>query len=368
MRTISLFPVHSFDIITSALVVILATLALAKAYEIYRSDKENIRYNYLLWVAWVLFAFSVSRAGGHLLKYALLFSGHEHLWTRLSPVVGGFNSIAFVLIGAVTLFFHRIQTIFIRMVQDRQKIEKISLDLLQLNQDLEAIVFERTTAELALKIAHKVRNPAMIIGGLVRRILKDLPPDDSLRNRMEKIFEQVQKLETLVQEFEQLMAKRSYFFTTIELNELVKSAIEMIQPEIEEKGIQLQLKLSTSKLTFKGNARLIKVALVHVIRNAIEATPSGGEIWVETGIKDSRLFVRIRDSGRGIPKEIMAHIFEPFYSTKERGTGLGLPYVRQIVQEHRGRITIRSAPGEGTEVTMAFPTHLTELSGAQEGR
>ncbi len=341
--------------------VILATLALSRAYEIYFSDEENIRYNYLLWIAWVLFAFSVSRAGGHLLKYALLFSGHEHLWIRLSPVVGGFNSMAFVLIGAVTLFFHRIQAIFLRMVEDRQKIEKISLDLLQLNQDLEAIVFERTTAELALRIAHKVRNPAMVIGGLVRRILKDIPPDDPNHSRMEKIFEQAQRLEALVKEFEDLMSKRSYFFETVELNELVKSAVEIIRPEIEEKGLLLNLVISPEPLHFKGNARLIKVALIHVIRNAIEATPVGGEIRIQTGIDNGRLFVSIKDTGRGIPKEVMAHIFEPFYSTKERGTGLGLPYVRQIVREHRGRIEIRSDPGKGTEVVMAFPTHLREL-------
>jgi len=125
-----------------------------------------------------------------------------------------------------------------------------------------------------------------------------------------------------------------------------------------EKRLWLEARFCAGRLLFKGHEQLIKVALVHILRNAIEACRKGDRIIVETAHKGGYVYVTIRDTGPGIPPEIMPYIFKPFYSTKGKRTGLGLPYVKQIIEEHRGKIHIESQPGQGTKVTIALPTHL----------
>ena len=362
----SLFPVWIVDFFGSAAMILVSALCVAKAYENSKKNPDSPLAAYILWFSMALFAFSGSRSIGHMVKYVLIYLGRSDLWHRLSPISGSINTIAFVGISSVTLFFHRMQKIIEKMEQDRIKIEKTTKELLKLNEDIEAVVSERTKSELALRIAHKIRNPVMIIGGLIRQLMKKSCTDrdeEHFRHYLEKILEQAKKLESLVSTFENLRARSQEAFVDIDLNELAEEAIEVIAPDAEKKGIILMFERTAKPLTFRGNPHLLKIALLHILRNAIEACGHGDSIAITTGIEGGKLFLEVKDSGPGIPSEILKHILKAFYTTKEGKTGLGLPYVNQIIKEHRGELKVDSVQGAGTTVRIYLPTHGPELGG-----
>jgi signal transduction histidine kinase len=103
------------------------------------------------------------------------------------------------------------------------------------------------------------------------------------------------------------------------------------------------------------DANQIKQALVNLIKNAMQATTRGGTLTVETGQNPDDVWVSVADTGGGIPKEQVNHIFEPFYTTKEKGTGLGLMIVQRIVRQHRGHIELESREGQGTTFRIWLP-------------
>ncbi len=358
MIALPLWIICAVDIVGSIGMMIFGFLAFKKTLSIHALDPNNPRYSYLCWVCGTLMVFAFVRGGGHILRYVLLALHEAGLWFAISPYIGALNTLSFMLIVGVTLFMRDVERICIRINREREKLEHMSREILELNRDLEQIVSERTVSELALRIAHRVRNPVMVIGGLIRRLAKECPGDERLADKFRHILEQVDRLEEIVREFEDLMESQLALFRTEDLNRLVQSAVNLVLAEAEEKGVELKARYSEGPLPFKGHGQLIKVAVVHILRNAIEACGPGDRIEVETGLEKGKAFVIVKDTGPGIPPEIMAHIFKPFYTTKGKRTGLGLPYVKQIIEEHRGTIEIKSEPGQGTEVKITLPTYL----------
>lgn len=359
---LSLYPLWALDIAGSLAMLLFSVLCMRQVMVLYRRDREDALNTYLLWLITALFAFCIFRSVGHLVKYLLVFAGFPEIWSAVSPLSGGLITVAFVVIFAVTLFFRNVLVFMNRMTSDRARIESTSRQLLSLNQDIESVVSDRTRAEMALNLAHEIRNPVMIIGGMLRRLNRaaseDARPSEAYRR---EIKQQVDQLESLVARFEDMQSASREHFKTVELNALLQDVLEIVRPEAEDKGITLELLASPYRLPFLGNQQYIKAALLHLLRNSIEACRAGDHVQVRT-IRDARgVVARIEDNGPGIPKHVLEHVFEPFYSTRDGATGLGLPYVRQIIQEHRGEIRVDSSPGQGATVELVLPSHLTEF-------
>lgn len=362
MISLSLYPIWGFDIAGSLAMLFLSSLCMRQVMILYKQDREDALNTYLMWLISALFAFCIFRSVGHLVKHLLVFSGHPDIWTWIAPLSGGFNTIAFIVIFAVTLFFRNVLIFMNRMTSDRIKIETTSRQLLSLNQDMEFVVSDRTRAEMALNLAHEIRNPVMIIGGLLRRLYRTASEESEQGQKyQQEIKNQIDQLESLVAGLEDIQSVSQDHFKTVELNELLRDAVEMVRPEAESKGIEMSYQPSTTKLPFKGNQQYLKVALLHLLRNGIEACSAGNYIKISTELSRRGLLVRIRDDGPGIPKQVLEHIFEPFYSTRDGATGLGLPYVSQIIKEHRGEIRITNNQGKGVTVELQIPSHLNEL-------
>ncbi len=362
MQFWSLSPVWFIDFCGSAVMIILSAQCLFLVRRLFSKDPESPLANYLFWFVGAIFAFSASRSLGHIIKHLLYFSDQSDLWRQLVPISGSINSMTFVVIASATLFFHRMQTIMERMNRDRERIEKTSHEIFELNKNIESIVFERTKAEIALRMAHEVRNPAMIIGGLLRRLLINAS-DDCIeeKERLEKVIEQVRKLETLVTSFEKVRPDLEKKIVPLELNQLVEETLEILQPEANQKDITILLDRSSAGLNIQGNSQLLKIAIMHVIRNAIDACETGNTVQITTELTGRGIELKIQDDGPGIPEELLHHIYEPFYLTKEGETGLGIPYVKQILTEHKGTISIISKEKVGTTVEIVLPTHLALL-------
>jgi len=360
MITLPISPLLLVDILGSALVLVLSWAAFINTRKLLANDPENALWLFLYWLTLALVAFGISRALGHIVGHILVFAGQEALWRQLRPYSGGLNAILSIVIASVTLFFHNIQKLYRRMVADHQHLETTSHEILSLNKEMEALVMERTMSEMALGIADGIRNPLHVIGGFSNRLLKKTAEDDPARNWALAIAEAAKRLEQMVERFENLAEDKKSFFSQEDLNKIVRGILEMQQAVFERRRVHLVTGFHPSPAYSQVNKHLLKVAIAHLVRNALEATPAQGEIHVTTAVDVSYTSLVIQDTGRGMSPEVLTRIFEPYFTTKIGGTGLGMVFVRQIIDEHRGTINLESEAGQGTTVTIRLPIRFTE--------
>jgi len=237
-----------------------------------------------------------------------------------------------------------------------QEIEAINADLTELNQELETIGAERTMSLIALTVADRIRNPASMIGARCRRILSREKLSDELRKSLKYILEGADKLDKIVKDFETFLKSRQSKFVKDDFNKIVESVSLVGEKEATYKGIAMEVKISVDPLKINMQKDLLRVAIFHIVRNAIEATAEGGKVTVETGRDNDYVILNVSDTGYGIPEKEVGNVFKPFFSTKESGYGLGLPLVKQIITEHLGEVIVSSKPGQGSTFRIKFPT------------
>jgi PAS domain S-box-containing protein len=241
-----------------------------------------------------------------------------------------------------------------------KEIEAVNADLTELNRQLETVGAERTMSLMALTLADKVRNPASMIGARCRRLLGKDDVPESLRQGIQYIMEGAEKLDNIVREFEALLKNRQSKFKNDDFNRIVESVASIIEKDASYKGVRMSLNISVEPIRINMQNDLLRVALFHVMKNAVEATPEGGMITVETFSDGNSVGFTVSDTGAGIPQGEIENVFRPFFSTKERGFGMGLPLVKQIISEHLGEVNVRSMPGQGTTFEMLFPIRWKE--------
>lgn len=248
--------------------------------------------------------------------------------------------------------------------QERDKlmkeIEVVNADLTELNRQLETVGAERTMSLMALTLADRVRNPAAMIGARCRRLLDKEDVPESMRQGIRYIMEGAEKLDDIVKDFEALLKNRQSKFKNDDFNRIVERVASIIEKDAVYKGVRMTLNISVEPLRINMQKDLLRVALFHLMKNALEATPEGGMITVETFRDGDNVGFTVSDTGHGITQGEIENVFRPFFSTKESGFGMGLPLVKQIISEHLGEVNVRSVPGQGTTFEMLFPVRWKE--------
>ncbi len=241
-----------------------------------------------------------------------------------------------------------------------KELDKVNAELLELSRDMESLVHERTVVEFALRIADKIRNPATVIGGLARIVLKRLPKDFPDREKIEAIYLEAQKLEAIVKDFEGLARQQERFLTQVVLQDLVREILDAWEPNFEKKGINLRFHTAKEPIKIRANPRTLKVAILHILKNAVDASPAGSDLEVNVEKIDGRPVLEIVDQGPGISSDVKTRLFKELVTTKPSGTGVGLIMVHHIMKEHQGQVHIESSPGKGTRVRLIFPERWKE--------
>jgi signal transduction histidine kinase len=352
--------VQVIDIVGSGLVLILSWAAFRCCRSLVARDMDNALWLFLYWLSLAMLAFGVSRALGHISGHLLIYAGQEALWKQIRPYSGGLNAIISIIIASVTLFFYNIQRLYRRMAADHSHLEATSQEILALNREMEALVMERTMSEMALGVADGIRNPLHVIGGFSNRLVRKTAPDDPARNWALAISEAAKRLEDMVAKFESLAQNKKSFFSQEDLNKVVREIVEMLHGEFDRRHLHLVTGYHPYPVYAQLNKHLLKVAIAHLLRNALEATPAQGEIRLSTSQDQDQATLVIQDTGKGMAPEVVTRVFEPYYTTKVGGTGLGMVFVRQIVDEHRGTINLESEMGVGTTVTIKLPVRFFE--------
>jgi len=211
--------------------------------------------------------------------------------------------------------------------------------------------------EMTAGVAHEIRNPLGIISStseLLRERLNRYEPDNRLA---QIIVEEANRLNAKVSEFLDFARPREPNLQPCELNRVLDRSLELLHPEIDRLHIAVDREYQTDGKVQAADPGLLHQAFLNLVLNAIQAMPDGGTLHVSvtSGPYIEGTEILVQDTGEGIEPETLKKVFNPFYTTKEKGSGLGLPIVKSIIESHRGHIRINSAPGEGTSVIIQLP-------------
>jgi two-component system, sporulation sensor kinase E len=226
----------------------------------------------------------------------------------------------------------------------------------------ETIHSERLSALtlLAAGVAHEIGNPLNSLHihmQLLERKLRRLP--EAVRGDLQSAVEvakgEIQRLDSIVQQFLGAIRPAQLELRLENLNTLLKESVDFLGPEILDRDIRVDALLRTDLPLAEVDRTQIKQAFFNVIKNAVQAMLPGGVLQIETALEGPFLRVTFRDTGGGIPSANMSHVFEPYFTTKKNGSGLGLLIVRRIVREHGGEIDLVSHEGEGLECIIRLP-------------
>jgi len=245
----------------------------------------------------------------------------------------------------------------------------LALDNARAHQRLEAAFDElRTTqeqlveatrlaavGEVAAHVAHEIRNPLVNIGGFANRILKRPEDREGNRQKAQIIFKEVLRLENILRDVMDFAAPGLQRLELTQLNDVVRSTCELLDMDVAGKSLHLSLDLHPDLPATRFDPSRIKQVVLNLMRNAIEASPEGGEIRITTWPENGRLGLAVRDNGPGIPAEQRPDLFKPFVTTKRGGSGLGLSATKKIIEDHGGAIEVDTEPGRGATFRVYLP-------------
>ena len=210
--------------------------------------------------------------------------------------------------------------------------------------------------DVARSISHEIKNPLTPISLSISRIRKKIYDEGKSKDFYDECFstieEEIESLRRLASEFSEFARMPKPQFKEENLNSIVNSTFAMFQ--FNEKGVVIELDLEIDLKTVRIDREQIRRVLTNLINNAIDASQSGSKINIKSFEEDNTVYLEIKDSGSGIKKELLDKVFEPYFTTKSRGTGLGLPIVKRIIEEHSSEIQVFSKESEGTTFKIKF--------------
>lgn len=212
---------------------------------------------------------------------------------------------------------------------------------------------------IAAGIAHEVRNPlnALQINlSILEQELSEQIPDKSSHvfEVVRKIANELRSLDNFVTEFLRYARPPRLKLEPVAVRPLLTDLATFIGPECAKKGVALSVTGEGGPGTVPADGFQLKHAILNLVLNALQSTPAGGSISIESKGEAGRLEIAVRDTGEGIAPDLLGRVFDAFFTTREGGTGLGLPIARRIVEGHGGRLEVASRPGEGTTATLSL--------------
>jgi signal transduction histidine kinase len=230
-----------------------------------------------------------------------------------------------------------------------------------------ALANERLAAigKMAAHVTHEIRNPLSSIGLNIELLEEELAAgkvSGEARSLLTSITREVQRLENLSEEYLRVARLPQPRMEADDLASTVRDIVQFAKPEMDRAGIELVLEVAEEVPPALFDESQIRQALLNMMRNAREAMPSGGRIDVSVKADGMSVVVGVDDRGAGIPDDVRARIFDPFFSTKGEGTGLGLAITRQIVEAHGGSIACEAREGGGTSFRILLPIAPQRLS------
>ncbi|MGN4126458.1 ATP-binding protein [Lysinibacillus sphaericus] len=370
-----------YDPNTEEIVAQIATLNHDMAHELYVSQEQEKSQSFNAYDH-LPYAVIVSDASGIILglnKYAemylkieksqLLHKAHQHIFDSFSMKKGQITTYLSKLMGdkhanihvvdetqvsstcyyEISSIFDEYNNIIVTVINDETEKK-------QLQHKIEHQQALNVVGQMAASIAHEIRNPLTSLKGFTE--LLKLNADEESSMYLSVIDSELQRMEQILSELLVLSKPTSMKVELIELNHIVKQVIEFMLPDALMKKIMIQYISSSTQVYIGGNENRLKQVFMNLIKNAMESMHNGGTITVEMNVIDCTLVeLMVKDEGSGMDNNTIQNLFQPFYTTKSTGTGLGLAFVKKVIEEHEGVIGVNSEIQKGTCFHMQFPLY-----------
>jgi len=246
----------------------------------------------------------------------------------------------------------------------------------ELEEQLQRAERSAVVGRLASGIAHEIRNPLNFMNLSIDHLrAKFITPPGSDKaaeetrqeaiNILGLIKDEIGRLNRLVSDFLSYGRPAKLTLREIDARTLLEEVVGLVQAQADEQGVKIKLNIEHSDNNqpdthFVADAEQIKTCFSNLIINAVQAMPDGGELNITIASEELHLTVLVSDTGHGIPPDALEQIFEPYYSTKETGIGLGLPLTRKLIEDHGGEINVTSEVGKGTTFTVSLPREAVQ--------
>ncbi len=366
---------------TEEIVAQISTLNDDMAHELYVSQEQEKSQSFNAYDH-LPYAVIVSDASGIILglnKYAemylkieksqLLHKAHQHIFDSFSMKDGQITTYLSKLMGEkhanihvvdetqvsstcyyeISSIFDEYNNIIVTVINDETEKK-------QLQHKIEHQQALNVVGQMAASIAHEIRNPLTSLKGFTE--LLKLKADEESRMYLSVIDSELQRMEQILSELLVLSKPTSMKVELIELDHVVKQVIEFMLPDALMKKIMIQYISSSTQVYIGGSENRLKQVFMNLIKNAMESMHNGGTITVEMNIIDCAIVeLKVKDEGSGMDCKTIQNLFQPFYTTKSTGTGLGLAFVKKVIEEHEGVIGVNSEIQKGTCFHMQFPIY-----------
>jgi len=264
-----------------------------------------------------------------------IISGEKTIFAHFSPIMHGPEYLGVIFIARDITEMKRLQA---ELIQS----EKLAL-----------------VGKMSSSIAHELRNPLVPIGGFARIIHKKLEEGSPIKKYAEIIIKEIDRLERLLHDLLYYTKEVKPVMQPANLNEIINELIILYEDTFNERKIKVDARISPEIPLITLDPTQIKQSLMNLLYNAIQAMPDGGILTIESRMEEREgihyASVYIHDTGCGIPDEVMKRIFDPFYTTKIHGLGLGLTLTKNIIELHGGEIEVKSEGGKGTTFKISLP-------------
>lgn len=262
-----------------------------------------------------------------------------------------YNSIYFnpdKLFQIITSYFFIVNILYLMYVEGK--------NILQAHLTFKELQQEKQIRLSLFKITHEIKNPIAVCKGYLDML--NVRDEKQVQKYVPIIRSEIERLLSLLQDF-LLINKNNMDLDIMDFNMLIDDAVYKMKPLLNENNINLNLNVIDDEIFINGDYNRLSQAFINLIKNSIEAVPKDklGKINISTHIKKNKYFIVIEDNGIGMTKDVLSKIKEPFYTTKKRGSGLGVSLIYEIVEAHNGKIEYESDYGKGTKVTLEMPLY-----------
>ncbi|MBW2020837.1 MAG: two-component sensor histidine kinase [Deltaproteobacteria bacterium] len=234
-------------------------------------------------------------------------------------------------------------------------IEKRAQERLLLKEKLNHAERLASLGEMVAAISHEIRNPLGIISSTAELLKGKLARHDPQDQLADVIVQEANRLNSIVTDFLNFARPQTPNLMPCKVDEVLEKNLAFLAPEINKNGYEIYKRFATDIPEIRADPGLLYQALLNILINAMQAMPKGGPIYIELSAQRNALTITIADEGHGISDDTMKKIWEPFFTTKDKGSGLGLPIVKNIIEGHGGTIHIENGPEKGAQVTVTLP-------------